>query len=597
MVVELRTLRVSSDFDAGRYVAGMNAKIDADRRGAESSKATGAAVEEQKIKVSSTLPLLERLSRQYVDGYGTAAKFNTEIMRLAKAQDTAAISGEHLEQIYAGMAQKFGLQANSTELAVRGYGDLARAIDTVNGRLRQQQAIQSDMRPVTGGLPANDNMAQFRRQNLGFQVQDIGVSLYGGMPVGTVLLQQGSQILGLYQGNGGVNAALKDFGGMIVSATKYLGPFAAAGAAAYGTYKLLASYSVEAGLAVSETTRALAAQAAPIGALQGQIGELTGLQETYNKAIRESAESSSSATDIIIANTEREFNAKRALLELEQKRLQASMEVQRSEIAIAQQQLRAELASTVNTRIDLDRTGYGDSRVGRFVALPDDVTGLDKTREILQSNPLTDKIKELRANLELTEIGAQKLDEALKKTFESSPYGSGDLPIVGPIPGKNPRYDLGGDAKEISRQQSELDRFQRSQEERLETLRAELALVGQSEAARSKTLALLQAEQQIRQMGLNTSSQEAAGIREHAAALAEMGDVLDRQTDAWNRFRSAGENAIGGVVDSLTKGDFKGALTGVAESVQKLLADDLKNSIANCIDGPARANLFSEIVE
>ncbi|UDF29392.1 UNVERIFIED_ORG: phage tail length tape measure family protein [Roseateles sp. XES5] len=135
MVIELRTLRVTSDFDAGRYVAGMNQKVNADKAGAQSSKAAGAAVEEQKIKVSSSIPLLERLSRTYVDGYGTAAKFNTEILRLARSQDTNAASAEHLERVYDGLQRKFGLIADATELRARGFVGVANAIDAVNQRL------------------------------------------------------------------------------------------------------------------------------------------------------------------------------------------------------------------------------------------------------------------------------------------------------------------------------------------------------------------------------------------------------------------------------------------------------------------------------
>jgi len=105
MVMEMRSLRITADFDAGRYVAGMDAKVAADQRGAESSRATGAAIDQQAIRVTNSTSVLERMSRQYVDGYGTAAKFNSEILRLAKSQDTNAASVQHLEKIYAGPAK------------------------------------------------------------------------------------------------------------------------------------------------------------------------------------------------------------------------------------------------------------------------------------------------------------------------------------------------------------------------------------------------------------------------------------------------------------------------------------------------------------
>ncbi len=137
MVVELRSLRIVSDFSAEKYVSGMNEKIAADRAGVASSKAAGAAIEEQKIKVSSAVPLIEKLSRSYVDGYGTAAKFNTEMLKLARSQDSAASTVEHLELVYTGLQKKFGLIADATELQRRGYTQLAAAIENVNTRLNQ----------------------------------------------------------------------------------------------------------------------------------------------------------------------------------------------------------------------------------------------------------------------------------------------------------------------------------------------------------------------------------------------------------------------------------------------------------------------------
>jgi len=137
MAVELRTLRITSDFNAGGYVAGMNEKVAADKAGAQSSKAAGEAVDGLKVKVSSAIPLIERLSRTYVDGYGSAAKFNTEVERLARTQNTHAASVEHLELIYDGIVKKFGLSADASDLAARGYDKVATAIENVNSRLRQ----------------------------------------------------------------------------------------------------------------------------------------------------------------------------------------------------------------------------------------------------------------------------------------------------------------------------------------------------------------------------------------------------------------------------------------------------------------------------
>ncbi|MCO6178814.1 phage tail length tape measure family protein [Ciceribacter sp. RN22] len=196
MVVELRTLRITSDFDSSRYVAGMQQKVDADRKGADSSKAVGAAVDEQKVKVSSAMPVIERLSRAYIDGYGSAAKFNGEVMRLARSQDTNAASVEHLEQVYAGMQRRFGFQADATELAERGYTRLASAITNVNSRLSSQVLAAERAASANRRLAAaNQNgMGGFNAANAAYQFQDIAVTSAMGMSPLMIGLQQGTQL-------------------------------------------------------------------------------------------------------------------------------------------------------------------------------------------------------------------------------------------------------------------------------------------------------------------------------------------------------------------------------------------------------------------
>lgn len=204
MTVALRSLRVTSDLDATKYVAGMNQKIAADKAGAQSSVQVGDAVENTKVRVSSSLSVLERMSRQYVDGYGTAAKFNGEILRLARSQDTHAATVEHLEQVYSGLQLRYGLVANATELAERGYTGLAAAISNVNGRLEEQAVVATRAAASLQNVSAvNDNSRMgrgFAAQNAMFQFQDIGMTAAMGMSPGMIGLQQGTQLAGAYAG-------------------------------------------------------------------------------------------------------------------------------------------------------------------------------------------------------------------------------------------------------------------------------------------------------------------------------------------------------------------------------------------------------------
>lgn len=78
------------------------------------------------------------------------------------------------------------------------------SIDALKGRNRQVDDVSRGA-----------GMATHRMQNLSFQVQDIGVSLAGGMNPFTVMAQQGSQIAQIYGfGGGGVNALMRDLRGI-----------------------------------------------------------------------------------------------------------------------------------------------------------------------------------------------------------------------------------------------------------------------------------------------------------------------------------------------------------------------------------------------
>ena len=137
----------------------------------------------------------------------------------------------------------------------------------------------------------------------------------------------------------------------------------------------------------------------------------------------------------------------------------------------------------------------------------------------------------------------------------------------------------------------------RNQQTDLETLRAELALIGQSEAVRRRSLALLQAEQQIRREGIASTSAAATEIRTNEIRIANERLELERATDAWDAYRSAGESAIDGVVDALSKGDIDGALESIASEISKTalelaVSNPLKNSLLGTNYGTV-ADLFA----
>lgn len=85
-------------------------------------------------------------------------------------------------------------------------------------------------------------------------------------------------------------------------------------------------------------------------------------------------------------------------------------------------------------------------------------------------------------------------------------------------------------------------------------------------------------------------------MRQNTDAISKHSAELERSREAWNSWRSAGENAIGSVVDNLAKGDIKGALAGIAQAGADFFKEDIKKSLSNMLLGTDYGtieNLFS----
>lgn len=159
MTVQLSSLRVVAGLDAGNYVSSMNQKVAADRAGSESSRAVGAAVTQTDQKISVAGNSIDKLSRQYIDGYASSSRFNTAISSLGKGVERGAVPMERADQILEGIYKKFGLTADATDLAERGYTSLAKSVDNLNGRLAMQQVANDNF-----GVTADKVTAKIDRQ-------------------------------------------------------------------------------------------------------------------------------------------------------------------------------------------------------------------------------------------------------------------------------------------------------------------------------------------------------------------------------------------------------------------------------------------------
>lgn len=496
-------------------------------------------------------------------------------------------------------------------------------------RQRHDEFVTSLNRMPANDTPGLSSEAQYRRQNLGMQLFDVGQSVSLGMNPAMILAQQGPQIAQIYAMQGGLNAAMRDFSVILGGVARVAGPLIGILAGVYGAYKILESNSVAAGLAVSDATRALAAQAAPIGSLQGQMDELTRIQATYNRALSEGAFASSTATALILANSKREYEARKALLELELLLQDAKLKTQQADIALAGQAMKERVSQQVVTDPSRAvRDGFADPRINGgipFVRLTDDISGLQKTMDALDTDPSSREIAKLRAEMTLTKIGADALREAVKKPFETDPaptsvanqasrgplindpdyldWLAGKKPISGavtPPPAQQPKIGAVTDREAGARtnlveQTQARAQLLATQADEIDKLRLEAQLVGASERERVSMTAALQAEQQLRQQGINLLSAEGQAYKNNAVMMAQARLEIERQNAAFTSLQQSGGSAI----DALTvgTGSLKDRLKAAADTMlqwiqQLAIANPLKNQLFGT-NLPTLSDLFA----
>lgn len=137
--------------------------------------------------------------------------------------------------------------------------------------------------------------------------------------------------------------------------------------------------------------------------------------------------------------------------------------------------------------------------------------------------------------------------------------------------------------------------YLRGNQEKLQQLRLEQALIGENALVQERANALLEVEQRIRRDGIDTNSSLATAMRDQADAMATLNRLIERQAEAWDTVKSAAGSAIDEGIDKLLDGDFSGALESVADEIKGLFSElAIKNPIKNALlggDDPTMADV------
>lgn len=407
------------------YASGAVASFEKRMAAAKAATEQGLAVSTQSVarksqeeraweKWSSTVDrttgLRIKLEREAATAAATAANaVNLGYTSQEQALSTlSALERRHTAQLSQHIAAENGVAA--------AYNRTAEAADQAAVSTRRMAAANGN----------RSGAGSFNTSNIAAQFQDIGVTASMGMSPMMIALQQGTQLSAVFEqmkrsgeGTMGVMRGLGAAFASIISPISLITiGVVALGAAGIQAFMGWLSSSQKAANGVDRVTQALADQAAPVDSIKGKITELQSITDTYAKAIRGTAKDQDIATKSIIANSEREFNAKKSLLELELKRQRAAIAVQEAEIAIAGRSLARDVRAVTPTGIiDPVAGGTSDPRIGDFVRSRQQSNLIETTQSAINANPINDQLKEMHANLDLARISTDGLGEALGTTF------------------------------------------------------------------------------------------------------------------------------------------------------------------------------------
>jgi hypothetical protein len=226
VTVQLSTLRISAELDAGKYAGGAAQKVAADQKMTASGDLLGASLARGDAATDGLAKKVVSLSQRHIDGYGSVSRHSQAIMQWGGLLDRGQASAERVQAAVESLNKKYGVQADTTMLAARGHQQLAAIVEQANARTVKSVGL-------TG----------FQVQNLSYQLNDVASGLLSGQSPFMIMAQQGGQVVQALQGPQGISGSLRAIGGSIAG---FLGPVglvglgvAAVGTAAFGLYSLI----------------------------------------------------------------------------------------------------------------------------------------------------------------------------------------------------------------------------------------------------------------------------------------------------------------------------------------------------------------------
>ncbi|MEP0235533.1 phage tail length tape measure family protein [Roseibium sp.] len=474
--------------------------------------------------------------------------------------------------------------------------EAANATAQATGIYKAQRAALAGSSQVLSKFGSSTKLAAHELNILGQQFADAGVQIASGQSLFTAILQQGSQVQFLL-GSKGANTIGGSLGILKQGLIGFLNPIN------------LALVGLAGGAAAASALyQAVANDDTAEDALENQNELIRQMAERYEdvKAALDQLDRSPTLTNIALDtdDLEQQRDLLQSLISEIEESVQKSLRLEANALtALAepltqdaalfrafQDELRATAGEFINAEAGADQL------IARLIELSrtaPDTESEQAIREIIKEARQADtglfdlvkRLNEVEASLRGVDAAASALGSI--STAANSRVGS----AFGIFEEEAARKRLAAQLRPRAPKKSESDRrvertqdLLRSQDEQLARLRLETRLIGSTDAARAKALATLEADIQIRDLGINALGTEAEAIRANALAIADSTDTLEQNQQAWDTVRSAGTGAIDTLVDRLASGDLSGAIQAITSDLSQMVlmlgaANPLKNAL------------------
>lgn len=561
---KLAALRVTAEMDASGFTAGA-AEIDAAAKKAgtaakglgDALNQAGDAAQQVDTRLRPANDGLERLQRQFIDGYGAAQNLERALNTISRAMDRGAISAERAATMATNAVRRYGAFNDAAQFAAKGQVEFAAAIEKANASLGRQ----AGMRPGA----ANQNMMgggqQFAAQNVMYQLQDIGVTAAMGMSPLMIAMQQGTQIsaaLGPMGAAGAVEALKGAFIGLVNPVSLVTIGLVAAGAAAIQYLMPLFTQGADA-------TKELEKHRQAIDDIAKKWGEVAPAFKAYADERERLAEIEKIGGATRVAADDQWTNLKEQIVDVniamsdyfQQAATANSESIELREAQSAWSKLRSEIESGKAT----SESARAAQRELLDLFIETGIPGIKEQADtfgtlaeaITKSSDAAAKLNEqgrlLELNLKFTAgianstlpgidpLGAFDADRAQTDRANATPSQADVAAGTGmPIPEARPNIELEGDGKELGSKSNIVEQIKSRQaltqalQDQMDMLNVEARALGLSSRERGVMVAALQAEQALRRLGISALSDEGRAYIANAQAAAALRAEITRQS-------------------------------------------------------------------